>query len=103
MDVVQEDAFHMKKQLALVAAICLGLGSLAGPARADDPWFNKWDRDHDGHWTYGEFKKAHSDWWRHHKDERRMTDAELRAEFDRMAASHHGWVAPDDVRTWHHW
>ncbi|HEY9680546.1 MAG TPA: hypothetical protein V6C86_03045 [Oculatellaceae cyanobacterium] len=93
----------MKKQLALLALSFLTLGALQTPALADDPWFHKWDRDHDGHWTYNEFERAHHDYWKHHRDEKRLTDAELRAEWDRRAAAHHDWVGAEDVRDFHHW
>lgn len=93
----------MKKQLILIAAAWLSFGSIIGPAQANEPWFDKWDHNHDNRWNWNEFRQAHYDYWRHHRDERRMTDAELRAEFNRMAGEHHTWVGPDDVRTWHHW
>lgn len=93
----------MKKQLALLALSFLTLGSLQMPALADDAWFHKWDHDHDGHWTYNEFERAHHDYWKHHRDEKRLTDAELRAEWDHRAAAHHDWVGADDVRDFHHW
>ncbi len=93
----------MKKQLALLASLWLAFGSMTGPALADDPWFNKWDHNHDNHWNYNEFRSAYYNWCRHHHDEKRLSDRELQAEFDRMAASHRTWVAPDDVRTWRHW
>ena len=93
----------MKKQITLLMAAAIALGAFQSAALADDPWFNKWDHDHDGHWTWKEFRDAHHNWYRHHKGERRYSDAELRREFDRMAASHPGWVAPNDVRGWHQW
>jgi hypothetical protein len=92
----------MKKYLALIALACVTLGGFQS-AQADDPWFNKWDHNHDGHWNYDEFRKAHEAYYRHHKDEKRWSDAELRAEFNRRAAAHAEWVAPEDVRDFHHW
>ena len=93
----------MKKQFALIALGWFALGSLQTPALANDPWFDKWDHNHDGHWNYVEFKRAHDDYWRHHRDEKRWNDAELRAEWDRRAAAHHEWVAAEDMRDFHHW
>ena len=93
----------MKKQLAIIAALYMGLVSVQSPALADDAWFNRYDHNHDGHWDWAEFKKAHYEWYKHHPGEKKWKEAELRAEFDRLGAAHHGWVAPDDVRTWHTW
>ena len=93
----------MKRQFTLIAMAWLAVGSLQVPALADDPWFDKWDHNHDGHWNYNEFQKAHSDYWRHHRDEKRLTDSELRAEWNRRAAAHHEWVEANEVRDFHHW
>jgi len=92
----------MKKKVATIAALIISLGTLQG-AFADDAWFHGHDRDHDGHWTYEEFKRAHHEWYKQHPGERRYKEEELRAEFDRLSAEHHGWVGPDDVRSWHRW
>jgi hypothetical protein len=94
---------EMKKQVALVAALFIGLVGLNSPAFADEAWFVHHDHNHDGHWDYAEFRKAHYEWYKTHPNEKKWKDAELRQEFDRMSASHHGWVAPEDVRTWHTW
>jgi hypothetical protein len=92
----------MKKYLLLLAAAFISLGSLQA-AQADDPWFNKYDHDHDGHWNWNEFQRAHNQYWKSHRDEKRMNDAELRAEFNRRAANHAHWVEANDVRDFHHW
>ena len=93
----------MKRQFALIALAVIALGALHGPAIAGDPWFDRYDHNRDGHWDYNEFKKAHNDYWKHHRDERRWNDAELRAEWDRRAGGHPGWVEPGNVRDFHHW
>ena len=94
----------MKRQFTLIATALLTLGSLQGPAIADEPWFDKWDHNHDGHWDYNEFKRAHGNYWKHHKkDEHRLSEAELRTEWERRAAAHHTWVESKDVRDFHHW
>ena len=92
----------MKKAFGMLAASFVILGALQVPAMAD-PWFDRWDHNHDGHWTYNEFVRAHNDYWKHHRDEKRLNDAELRAEWDRRAAAHHEWVSAEDVRDFHHW
>ena len=93
----------MKKRLASTATIWVAILSFLAPALADDPWFDKWDRDHDGHWNYEEFKRAHYDYWKHHQDEQHWKDAELRAEFNRRAAAHRQWVDAQEIRDFHHW
>jgi hypothetical protein len=90
----------MKKTLALA---CLAVLAIGTAAQADDDWFNKYDHNHDGHWSYNEFKRAHSDYWRNHRDEKRMSEAELRAQFNNWEAQHKGWVERDQVREFHHW
>ncbi len=98
----REGRYYMKKYLLLLAASFITLGSLQA-AQADDAWFNRWDRNHDGHWDYNEFRKAHYQYWKLHHDEKRLSDAELRAEFDRRAAAHARYVEANDVRDFHHW
>ena len=94
----------MKKQLALTALVVLALSGLVQTAaKADDVWFSRYDRDHDNHWSWTEFRNANNYWYRHHRHEARLSDAELRAKFDALDAEHHGWVSPDQVRTYHEW
>ena len=92
----------MKRTLALAGLLCLTLNSIQLAARADD-WFDKYDRNHDHHWNYNEFQRAHHDWWLRHKEEKRLTDAELRAQFNTWDADHHGWVNREHVEHWHTW
>jgi hypothetical protein len=89
----------MKKTVALA---CLAFLTLGTAAQADD-WFDRYDHNHDGHWSWSEFKRAHYEYWKHHHDEHRLSDAELRAQFDAWAASHPGWVEREQVREFHHW
>jgi hypothetical protein len=96
------EGVHMKRQLVLAALTLLAVGAQTA-ARADDAWFNKYDHNHDGHWNYGEFKKAHYDYWKHHHDEKRWSDKELRAQWAQWDAEHHGYVTPEQVREFHHW
>jgi Ca2+-binding EF-hand superfamily protein len=91
----------MKKQLALVALSMIALGSLQLPALAD-PWFDRWDHDHDGKWDYNEFKAANRDYWRAHH-EKVLADRELRAAYKHLDADHDGYVTVEDVKTYHHW
>jgi len=93
----------MRTQSAIATLLlCANLSLVALPAAfADDVWFTKYDHNHDGRWDYNEFRKAHHDWARHHRAEKALTDAELRAQWDHY--NHDGWVRADDVRTWHAW
>jgi len=92
----------MKKSLALAGLLCLALSNFQLAARADD-WFDRYDRNHDHHWSYDEFRRAHQDWWRAHREEKRLTDAELRAQFNTWDADHHGWVTREHVEHFHTW
>jgi len=92
----------MKKQFALMATLWLVLANTQAPALADD-WFDKYDHNHDHHWDYNEFRTAHNTYWKGHRDEKRMDDAELRSEFNRRAGDHHDWVDNEGVRDFHHW
>jgi len=91
----------MKKQFALMALTLISLGSLQLPALAD-PWFDRWDRDHDGRWAYSDFQAANRAYWRAHH-EKAIADAELRAAYRKLDADHDGFVTVEDVRTYHHW
>ena len=91
----------MKKQFALVALTLVSLGSLQLPALAD-PWFDKWDHDHDARWNYAEFKAANDAYWRAHH-EKVLADRELRRAYAHLDRDHDGYVTVEDVRTYHHW
>ena len=93
----------MKKVFLAAMMAVAALSSVQLSAHADDPWFDRYDRDHDGHWTYNDFKHAHYEWYKHHHNEQRITDAELRHQFDTMASTHPGWVEREQVRTFHNW
>jgi hypothetical protein len=86
-----------------IALACLAVLAFSTAAKADDPWFDKYDHNHDGHWNYNEFKRAHYDWWKAHRNEKRISDAELRAQYNSWDTAHHGWVDRDQVREYHHW
>jgi Ca2+-binding EF-hand superfamily protein len=93
----------MKKQLTLAAFLFAVFAGAQTAAKADDVWFSKYDKDHNGQWTYAEFKRAHSDYWHHHRHDPRLTDAELRSKFDGLDAEHHGWVTVEQARSFHNW
>ena len=92
----------MKKALALAGLLCLTLNSVQLAAQADD-WYNKHDRNHDNHWDYNEFRNAHHDWARNHKKERRVSDSQLRNQFNNWDTDHHGYVTREHVATYHNW
>jgi hypothetical protein len=94
----------MRKTLA---ALALALTSFAitqrMPVLADDYWFDHYDHDHDHHWDYNEFRRAHHAWEREHRAEKRLNDAELREQWARLDADHRGWVDMDRVKPFHNW
>jgi Ca2+-binding EF-hand superfamily protein len=92
----------MKKMLALAGLLCLTLNSVQLAAQADD-WFGKYDLNHDNHWSYNEFSKANNDWAGRHTEEKRLSDAELRTQFNGWDTDHHGWVTRDNVEHYHTW
>jgi hypothetical protein len=93
----------MRKKYFLLAALALTLMNANTPARADDPWFHKWDHNHDNRWDWNEFRKAHYDWWKAHHEGPRLTDRQLREEFSRFDRDHDGYVKCEEVRDFHHW
>jgi len=72
------------------------------PSFAAD-WFDRYDKNHDGHWDYSEFHRAHSEYWKRHQDEGPLTDEELRAEFGRRAYNPRGFVQKGGVKDFHNW
>ena len=89
---------------ALIASLFLaGVFSVPLGAMADAPWFDRYDHNHDGHWSYSEFRRAHYEWWKAHHEGPRLSDRELRREFDAMSSAHPGWVEREQVRGFHHW
>ncbi len=93
----------MKKVFLAAMMAIASLSSVQLSAHADEQWFDRYDHDHDSHWNYNEFRKAHYDWYKHHHSEQRISDPELRHQFDGMAAGHPGWVEREQVRTYHNW
>lgn len=92
----------LKKQIALFALVSLSLGMLQLPSFADsDKWFSQYDHDHDGKWTYNDFRAAHMNYWKHHHDEKRWNNDEMQAHWKEL--NHDGYVTTDQVRTLHHW
>jgi len=93
----------MRSKITLLAALVIAIGSISGPARADDEWFEKWDHNHDRKWSWDEFRRAQYRWWKEHRDEHRCNDKELREHFKELDRDHDGYLYPDDVRSFHHW
>ena len=91
----------MKKQLALMALTLVSLGSLQLPALAD-PWFDRWDHNHDSRWDYNEFRAANHDYWKAHQ-EKVLADKELRRAYRHLDTDHNGYVTVQEVKTYHNW
>ena len=49
------------RNLSLSALIACSVTILPGFA-AD--WFDRYDKNHDGHWDYNEFRRAHNEYWK---------------------------------------
>ena len=81
---------------------CLAVLTLSTAAKADD-WFDRYDRDHNKQWNYQEFKRAHNDYWKHHRNEERWNEAKLHSQFNTWASAHPGYVEREQVREFHHW
>lgn len=93
----------MKK---LIAGSLLGIIAAAfipSAVQAYEAWFEQYDHNHDGHWTYKEFRNAHMNWIKHHPGEARIKEAELRHQWDTWDPNHRGWVEESQVREYHHW
>jgi hypothetical protein len=92
----------MKRTLALAGLLCLTLSSIQLSVQASD-WFGRYDHNHDNHWDYNEFRNAHHDWARHHRNEAVVSDVELRSQFNGWDTGHRGYVERGDVQAFHHW
>jgi Ca2+-binding EF-hand superfamily protein len=94
----------MRGKITLAAALALVVLAVSAPAKADhDEWFNKYDRDHDGRWTYKEFRSAHYKWLKEHPGERHCSEHDLHGYFNKYDRDHDGYVHCDEVRDFHHW
>jgi hypothetical protein len=91
----------MKKQIALFALAAVCLGTWQQPAFSAEVWFNNHDHNHDGRWNYNEYRNANQVYFRHHHDENRWSDHEMRHNWDGL--NHDGYVTQEQVRTIHHW
>lgn len=83
--------------LVLFACSVTILPSFAGDG------YDKYDKNHDGHLDYKEFRRAHTEYWRRHQDEPPLRDEELRAEFGRRAYNPEGFVHKSGVKDFHNW
>ncbi len=72
------------------------------PSFADE-FFKKYDKNHDGHWDYTEFRRAHNEYVKRHPDQGLLNDEELRAEFGRRAYNPRGFVHESGVKDFHNW
>ena len=72
------------------------------PALADG-WYEHHDRDHDGRWSYNEFRDAHHNWYNDHHSGRVYNDRDLQRHFDRHDHDHDGYVSREEVQNFHRW
>jgi Ca2+-binding EF-hand superfamily protein len=94
----------MKREIISTVA-CLGLfGVLQAPAVAKEVvWFQSYDTNGDGSWSYPEFVAANEHYYTVHPKEVRITTKELRHQFDDLDVDHDGLVRVDEVKTYHNW
>jgi hypothetical protein len=92
-----------KKSMVVGCLLWLGFSALQAPARADEVWFNRYDINHDGRWTFDDFARANTGYYSIHTTEAPMARIELRRRFDTYAVAHPGYVTREEVRTFHDW
>jgi hypothetical protein len=94
----------MKKTFATFALALMSFSLTQSlPALADNYWFDHWDHNHDHHWDYNEFRRAHRAWEHEHHNQQRLTDAQLQAEWAKLDAEHRGWVEMEKAKHYHNW
>jgi Ca2+-binding EF-hand superfamily protein len=92
----------MKKGF-LFALLALSLVGVPANAREKIVWFDTYDTNHDGLWTYDEFAAANQQYILTHPSEVKITTKELRRQFDDLDTDHDGVVKIEQVRTYHTW
>ncbi|PWU02375.1 MAG: hypothetical protein C5B53_01750 [Candidatus Melainabacteria bacterium] len=91
----------MKKGLLFaLLAWCLA-GSSANAKEV--VWFDTYDVNHDGLWSFDEFAAANQHYLLTHPKEVKITTKELHRQFDDWDADHAGVVKMEQVRTYHTW
>ena len=92
----------MRKQFSALCLTVLSSVALQGPASAhDDSWFRTWDWNHDGHWTWREFRRANNHWYRVHPGVYHEADRELYHRFTELDHHHDGYLTIDEARSFH--
>ena len=66
-------------------------------------WFARWDYNHNGCWSWPEFRAANMYWYAHHPAENRLEERQLHRQYNAIAATHGGCVHPQDVQNLHRW
>lgn len=95
---------NLNKHVLGPAILALAFGALALPALADiNLSFGRHDYNHDGRWSYNEFRDANVDYYHHHHGVQILGDRELRHEFRRLDRDNNGYVGVEEIRTYHDW
>lgn len=92
----------MSKLQHAALLLSLSLSAMALPVMAE-PWFDRYDHNHDGKWTYDDFSRAHREYVKKHHEEKRMSERALKEQWNKLDKDHHGWVREEQVRSFHHW
>jgi hypothetical protein len=66
-------------------------------------WFDRWDHNQDHHWSWQEYYAARRAWEREHREERRLSEAELRAEYAGLDGNHDHRLEREEAKAWGRW
>jgi hypothetical protein len=92
----------MKMQLVAVGLLAITFGVWQLPAQADEVYFGRSDRNHDGRWDNREFYNANR-YYGHHHPEVIITRNNSNQNFMRLDRNHDGWLDRDEVQGYRHW
>jgi hypothetical protein len=86
-----------------IAVAALIAAMLCQPNALALDWFDKCDHDHNHYWTWEEYRGARRAWERRHREEKRLSDAELRAEYERLDLDHDHRLSREEAKAWGRW
>lgn len=83
--------------------LCLLIAAITSviPAFSFDNWFKRWDANHDGQWSWSDFRAANRDWSFRHRRGQTFDDSEIRRMFRLCDRNGDGHVSAQDVQFLH--
>jgi hypothetical protein len=84
----------------LITALCVAAQL---PAFADTTWFETYDLDHTGYWTWPEYQKATVYYYEEHPKVVKLSEGDLHKQFETLDVDRHGYVTRQQVETVYHW